>query len=106
MTGYILAATALSAAITFGLRALPFIAFSGSRTMPHWMERLGQQLPAAIMAVLLVYCVKDAGTDWTGIGLPKLLALLATAASYKLRHNTLVSIAAGTAVYMILIQLL
>ena len=52
-------AVAVSALITFGLRALPFLAFSGSRKMPASLERLGQALPSAIMAVLIIYCMKD-----------------------------------------------
>lgn len=57
-TSYFLTAVAISAVITFGLRALPFLAFSGSRKMPASLERLGQALPSAIMAVLIVYCIE------------------------------------------------
>ena len=44
MTGtvYFLVAIAVSAVITFGLRALPFVLFRGGRSMPDWMKRLGQ----------------------------------------------------------------
>ncbi len=48
---YILLAIVMSALITFGLRALPFVLFRGGRSMPEWMQRLGQILPSAIMAV-------------------------------------------------------
>ena len=48
MTGtvYFLIAIAVSAVITFGLRALPFVLFRGGRSMPDWMKRLGQILPS------------------------------------------------------------
>lgn len=104
--GYCLAAIAVGAACTFFLRVLPYLVFRDGRTMPTWLEQLGQQLPAAIMAVLLVYCVRDAGTDWMGIGLPKAIAIALVALSYKWRHNTLLSIAAGTVCYMVLIRVL
>lgn len=37
----------LAAAITFFLRALPFLIFHGEKRMPGWLERLGQALPSA-----------------------------------------------------------
>lgn len=105
-TSYVAAAIVLSALITFALRVFPFFAFSGARTMPRWVERLGQTLPGAIMAVLLVYCLRDVGADWLKIGLPKLLGVAATAASYKLKSNMMLSIVVGTLVYMVLIRLI
>lgn len=65
-TGYIILAIAVSAAVTFALRALPFAAFRGDRAMPAWLERLGRTLPSAIMAVLVVYCLKGAAADFVG----------------------------------------
>lgn len=102
---YIIAAFAVSTAATFFLRSLPFLAFR-SRPMPKALDKLGQALPPAIMAVLVVYCLKDVGTDWIGIGLPKLLAVLVVAVVYKWRHNTFWGILAGTAAYMLLIRLM
>lgn len=105
-TGYYLAAIAVGAVCTFLLRVFPYLVFRDGRTMPVWLERLGQQLPAAIMAVLIVYCVRDAGSDWVGIGLPKAIAIALVALSYKWRHNTLLSIAVGTVCYMALIRII
>ena len=93
----------LAAAITFFLRALPFLIFHGEKRMPGWLERLGQALPSAIMAVLIVYCLKDAGTDLRGVALPQFLAVGVVAVTYKWKHQTLFSIASGTLVYMILL---
>ena len=56
----------LTAAITFLLRSLPFLIFRGERKMPRRVMELGKVLPAAIMAVLIVYCMKDVGNDFTG----------------------------------------
>ena len=39
-TPMLAAAIVLSAAITFGLRALPFLIFSGERKMPDWLQKL------------------------------------------------------------------
>ena len=98
-TERILIMIAVSALCTFFLRALPFLAFGGSQKMPDWLDRLGKTLPSAIMAVLIVYCLKDVGSDVVHIGLPKIAAVVIVALSYKWKHNTLVSIAVGTAGY-------
>ena len=79
-------AGAVSALITFGLRALPFLAFSGSRKMPASLERLGQALPSAIMAVLIIYCMKDIPTGGISAAVPKLLA--AVGRFYHLQMET------------------
>lgn len=105
-TSYIVLAIAVSAAVTFALRALPFAAFRGDRDMPAWLERLGRTLPSAIMAVLVVYCLKGAAADFVGTGVPQLLAVAVVAVSYKLRHSTFLSTLLGTGAYMALIQLL
>lgn len=74
--------------------------------MPLWLDRLGQVLPAAIMAVLIVYCLKDVGSDLRGIAFPKGIAVAAVAVIYKWKHNTLISIAAGTILHMVLLRVL
>lgn len=101
----ILPAILLSALCTFALRALPFVAFRGERTMPDWLTRLGKALPSAIMAVLIVYCLRDIPQDWAGLGIPRLLAVGVVAVSYQWKHNTLLSIGAGTVAYMLLLKL-
>ena len=103
-TAYIILAIAVSAAVTFMLRALPFAAFRGEKTMPAWLERLGQTLPNAIMAVLVVYCLKGAAADFVGTGVPQLIAVAVVAVNYKLRHSTFLSILLGTGAYMALLR--
>ena len=51
------------------------------------------------------YCLK--GVSWTAAphGAPELIAVAVTAALHWWRGNVLVSIAGGTAVYMLLVQL-
>ena len=99
---YNLILVAVSALITFSLRALPFLAFSHERKMPSSLETLGKILPSAIMAVLVVYCLKDVFVDFSTYGIPELLAAAVVVISYKWKHNTLVSILLGTATNMIL----
>ena len=60
----------------------------------------------AIMAVLVVYCLKSVPDEWYPGGLCQLLAVAVTALVHKWRHNTFLSIILGTAVYMLLIRTL
>lgn len=95
----------ISAVITFGLRALPFIIFKGDKKMPKSLEQLVGMLPMVIMAVLIVYCLKDVGSDFTS-GISQIVAVIVVFISYKLKHNTLLSIVLGTGTNMLLLYLL
>ena len=55
--------------VTFGLRAFPFLVFRGERELPKLMKDLGNILPASVMAVLIIYCLKDAPADFEGSGI-------------------------------------
>ena len=96
----------VSEVITFGLRALPFLVFQEGKELPDQIKRLGMVLPSSIMAVLIVYCLKDVGDDFMADGLWKLIAAAITAVSYKWKHNTLLSIMSGTAVYICMISVI
>jgi branched-subunit amino acid transport protein AzlD len=104
-TARILISILIAAVITFSLRALPFLLFHGEKKMPQKLTKLGEVLPSAIMAVLIIYCLKDMPSDWMGIGLPKLVAVAVVALSYKWKHNTLLSILGGTVCYMLILAL-
>lgn len=105
-TRYILTVIAISAVITFALRALPFVIFGGKRQMPPVMVKLGRVLPPAIMAVLIIYCVKGAAAAPVASGIPSLAGVLVTGATYKWKHSTLISILLGTACYMAVLRLM
>ena len=65
---------------------------------------LGAVLPYAVMAMLVVYCLKGAMPLSYPYGLPELIGVLATAGLHLYKRNTLLSIAGGTAVYMLMVQ--
>lgn len=91
------------AAVTVALRALPFVFFRG-RTPPKLLRDLGLLLPPAILAVLVVYCLKAVNVLTGSHGLPELIAIGVVVGLHLWRRNTLLSILGGTAVYMVLIQ--
>lgn len=93
------------AGVTIVLRALPFVCFGGKDGMPGWVASLGSMLPPAIMAALVVYCLKSVPFGTLGDGARQLAAAAAVVVLHVLRRNTLLSIAGGTAVYMVLIRI-
>ena len=98
-------AIAIIALVTALLRFLPFLIFGGKAKTPRIIERLGRLLPSAIMAMLVVYCLKGVSFSSVNGFLPELIASVTVAVSYLLKRNTLISIILGTLVYMLLIQL-
>lgn len=92
------------AGVTFLLRALPFWIFGGKRKTPPYIAYLSEALPYAMMGMLVVYCLRNVNIFERPYGLPELLAGGTVAGLHLWKRNTLLSIAAGTAVYMILIQ--
>ena len=93
------------AGVTLLLRALPFACFGGKGGVPRWVASLGSMLPPAIMAALVVYCLKGIPFGTMADGAKQLLAAAVVVGLHLLRRNTLLSIAGGTAVYMLLIRL-
>lgn len=98
-----LLATAVMAAITFGLRALPFVA-AGLLRRHRLIRELGRFLPAAILALLLIHTLLGfAQQDLPTVGLlPVLAATLTTLGLQHLFHNPLLSIFTGTGLYVLL----
>ena len=94
----------IAGAVTVMLRFLPFIAFGKKR--PEFVGYLGRVLPPAVMGMLAVYCLR--GVDFSGgtYGLPEGIACIAAAVLHVWKRSTLLSITAGTALYMILVQVI
>ena len=96
---------AVVALVTAGLRFLPFIIFSGGRKTPAFVGRLGAVLPAAVMAMLVVYCLKGVTFASAEGWIPSFIGVSVTAGLHVWKRNTLLSIVSGTVVYMLLVQL-
>lgn len=96
---------AICAGVTVALRALPFVFFGGKRGVGRLVSALGRTLPPAIMAALVVYCLKGVPYGAFSDGAKQLIAAAAVVALHLWRRNTLLSIAGGTALYMALIRL-
>jgi branched-subunit amino acid transport protein AzlD len=85
-------------------RWLPFWLFPENKQPPSWVTYLGKVLPPACMGLLVVYCLKDVSWLSTPHGAPELLAIAAVVLLHQWKNNVLLSIAGGTALYMLLVQ--
>lgn len=97
-------AIAVMALITALLRFLPFFIFKGKATTPALVEKLGRLLPSAVIAMLVVYCLKDMHFAAATGYLPAIIASLLTATLHVWKRNTLLSVISGTVCYMLLVQ--
>ena len=84
-------------------RFLPFIIFPEGKTPPKYITYLGTVLPYAVIGLLVVYCLKDA-VFTTDHGLPEIIAIAFIIFLHKWKKNALLSIGAGTVLYMSLVQ--
>ena len=96
-----LLATLIAALVIFGTRLFPFALFS-KREPPSILRFIEKYIPPMIMAILLIYCLKDVNFTARPFGLPQLIALIVTVASYLWKGNSMVSIFGGTIVFMLL----
>ena len=93
---------AVMALVTAALRFLPFLVFR--KQTPAYIVYLGRVLPAALIGMLVIYCLKDVRIASAPHGLPELLAGTAVVVLQAWKRNSLLSILAGTVIYMLLIQ--
>ena len=96
-----LLATLVSALVIFATRLFPFALFSKGEP-PTILRFIERYIPSMIMAILLVYCFKDVDFSSRPFGLPQIVALAVTVASYLWKNNSMISIFGGTLVFMVL----
>lgn len=101
---YLLTAVLIAAFVTFLLRVLPFLVFNEQKKIPAVIEAVGKMLPGAVMAMLVVYCLKDTDVRLVSNVLPRVIAVAAVVLTYVWKKNTLFSIILGTVLYMVLVQ--
>ena len=92
------------AAATMLTRFLPFLVFSSKRPTPVYIQYLGKALPSAIFAMLVVYCLRNVQFLSGSQGIPELVGIIVTVAIHLWKRNMLLSIFAGTIVYMLIVR--
>ena len=99
---YLLIVIVIMSAATFATRLPPFLLFSGREQHPL-LQFLSKYTPPMVMSILVVYMLKS--VDYLSAeGLYAVIALVVTVGLHLWRRNALMSIVAGTAVFMVCIQ--
>lgn len=105
MSVFIYAGSMQFVAVTMRTRFLPFLIFGEKGETPAVISYLGKVLPYAVMAMLVVYCLKGLDFSAPGSFVPELLCTALVAGLHVWKRNTLLSIGVGTVAYMLLVQL-
>ena len=96
---------AVTALVTMFLRFVPFLLFGGKRETPAYISYLGRLLPYAVMAMLVVYCLRNISFLSAPFGVPELISCAVVALLHVWKRSSILSILGGTACYMLLVQL-
>lgn len=112
---YLWVAMAVMTLITAATRFLPFVVFSrpghgsgdcpgGEKKDTKYLDYLGDVLPPALMAMLVVYSLRQVNVASLEGWVPATLASALTLGVFWWRRNMLLAILGGTVVYMVLVQ--
>lgn len=85
-------------------RFLPFLLFPAGKPTPRFIRYLSFALPSAVFSMLVVYCLKSVSILEGSHGIPELIAILAVVGLHLWKKQTLLSIAGGTLIYMLMVQ--
>lgn len=91
---------------TFSTRAVPFLVFPKGKEIPKVVQYLGKVLTPAVIGMLVVYCLKNTPVMESPHGIPEVIAVGVVAGLHVWKRNNLLSIGAGTVLYMFLIQVI
>ena len=89
---------------TMVTRFLPFVIFSSNRPTPKYIQYLGKVLPAAVVGLLVIYCLRNVSIFTGSHAIPALISILAVVVLHLWKRQMLLSIAGGTICYMLLVQ--
>jgi branched-subunit amino acid transport protein AzlD len=103
--GYSFAVVVICTLVTWLTRALPFLVF-GKRSLPPLVKYLGNVLPAMIMVILVVYCLRNTDFAGTSHGICELTACVSVLTVHRWKKNTYLSIVVGTIIYMFMIRII
>ena len=102
----------IALAVTAGAmltRFLPFLLFPDNRPVPKIVSYLGRTLPAAMMGLLVVYCLRNVSVVSAPHGLPELISIAPRLEEPEAKTGNSVTLKAptggvGTVLYMVLVQ--
>lgn len=100
---YLLGAVMVMAVVTLVLRAFPFLLF-GRRKPPELVLYFGRVVSPGAIAMLVIYCFNLVDPLVRPYAIPELLASATVVFLHLKLRNPLLSIIAGTVLYMVLVQ--
>lgn len=95
------------AVVVFGTmltRFIPFLLFPNGKETPKFIQYLGKVLPSAVFGLLVIYCLKNVSIFTGAHALPELISIAVVVILHLWKRQMLISIAAGTICYMVLVQ--
>ncbi len=102
--GQAAATIAVMALVTLLTRALPFLLFDRGDCPPKLVLYLGRVMPPAVIAMLIVYCLRGVTFAAPAGWIPALVAGSAAVLLHLWKGNDLLSIFGATGLYMVLVQ--
>ena len=85
-------------------RIVSVLIFGRGERVPEFILYLGRVVPYTAMGLLIVYCLRDMPVLDAPHGLPEIISLTVVTVTYLWKRNTILSVVAGTALYMFLVQ--
>lgn len=92
------------AGTVFFTRLIPFLFFPKGKKIPTMVQYLGRVLPPAVIGMLVIYCLKSVSLITPPHGAPEFIAVAVVILLHVWKRNNLLSIGAGTVLYMFLVQ--
>lgn len=86
-------------------RFVPFLVFPSGKPTPKYIQYLGKVLPSAVFGLLVIYCLKDVRLLSGSHGIPEFIGVSTVVLLHFWKKNMFLSIAGGTVIYMLLVQM-
>ncbi|GLH58185.1 branched-chain amino acid transporter permease [Helicobacter ailurogastricus] len=101
---YVASALLIAAATTYAIRVFPFLIFNAKHPAPKVLTYLGRVLSLGVVGMLIVYGIKDTSFNAPPYGLNEILAIVSVALLQWYLKIFVLSVLAGSAIYMWLVQ--
>ena len=89
---------------TFLTRVIPFMLFPDNKETPQYIVYLGSVIPYSAIGMLVIYCLKEVSFKSMPFGFPETISILVIVILHRWKKSTLISIGAGTILYMSIVQ--
>ena len=90
--------------VTFATRLAPFLLFDRGKQPSRRVLYLGRVLPPAIIAMLIIYCLRGISFTTPGQWVPAVVSCVVVVILQLWKNIDLLSIFGGTILYMVLVQ--